>query len=152
REEDDVADAILVGEEHHETLNTAAKAAGGRHANLKRLKVVLVEHLCLVVAALALARLVFEAGALIQWVIELGEALAQLEAARVGLEALDDAGVARLALGQGQEIGRIVINKCRSLDTGLWTLEHDALQVVYEPAACEFRVHLVAAGPHGGGQ
>src|SRR5262249_14753628 len=71
-----------------------------------------------------------------------------LEAARVGLETLDDAGVAGLALCQGQEIGWIVIDKHRPFDTSLWTLEHDALQVVYEPSACQLGVHLVAAGLH----
>ena len=56
-----------------------------------------------VVAAVAFFELVFEAAALVVGIVELGEGVADLEAADVELEALDPVGLVGLDLGQRRD-------------------------------------------------
>ena len=64
-EQNDVADAGAVGQQHHQTVNANAAAAGGRHAVFQCAdKVVVVEH-GFVVAAVFCSYLGVEAGGLV---------------------------------------------------------------------------------------
>src|SRR5262245_6993535 len=99
-EEDDLADGATAGEEHDEAVDADAEAAGGRHAVLQGDEEVLVQGLGLVVAGGAQPGLLTEAGALLQWVVELRVGVAELEAAGVGLEPLDVAFVLWFSLGK----------------------------------------------------
>ncbi len=78
-EQDNVADRLLVSHQHRQAIDADAQAAGRGHTNLQSLQEILVEHLSLVVALAALAHLVLEARALIQWIIQLGKGIAQFQ-------------------------------------------------------------------------
>src|SRR5690349_13905779 len=99
REENHLADCLLVGEQHRQLLDAAAPATRRRHAHLQRFDVILVEELRLVVPARPLARLILEAHPLIQRIVQLAEGIAHLQAARKELEALGGIWLTRLALG-----------------------------------------------------
>ena len=70
-------------------------AGGGRHAVLERADVVLVHPVGLLVAPLALRRLVLEALPLVDRVVQLGVGVGELPPADEELEAVDEARVAR---------------------------------------------------------
>ena len=65
--------------------------------------IVLVHAVGFFVAAFFLGHLGFEAAALLVGVVELGEGVADLEAADVELESLDPFGVVGLLLGEGRD-------------------------------------------------
>ncbi len=109
-EEDDVADGRGVGEEHGEAVDADAFAGGGREAVAEGADVVFVDggH-GLFVAAFFLLDLLLEAVVLVDGVVELGEGVADLEAADVELEALDPVGLVGLDLGEwGDGQGEVV--------------------------------------------
>ncbi len=98
REEDDVADGFGVGEEHGEAVDADAFACGGGQAVAEGADVVLVHVHGFLVAAILFGHLGFEARALVVGVVELGEGVADLEAADVELEALNPVGFVGLFL------------------------------------------------------
>ncbi len=109
RKEDDVADGFGVGEEHGEAVDADAFASGGRQAVAEGADVVLVHLMGFRVAALFFGHLLLEAGELVDRVVELGEGVADLEAADVELEALDPVGFVGLFLGErGDGEGEVV--------------------------------------------
>jgi len=112
REQDDVADGARAGEDHGEAVDADAFAGGGWEAEAERADVVLVHLVGFVVAAVALLQLVFEAAALVVGVVELGEGVADLEAADVELEALDPVGLVGLDLGERRDGEREVVDDC----------------------------------------
>src|SRR5215469_5960855 len=103
-EQDDLPYAVLVGQQHNQTVDSSSPATGGRHAVLQSLDVIFIQDLGLVVPGRALASLVFEACPLLEWIIELGKGIAQLEPAGKRLEALGDPIGAGLGLGQRRDI------------------------------------------------
>ena len=83
-----------------EAVDAYAHAAGRGHADLEARDEVLVEHVGLVVAELALLGLLREAVELHDGVVELGVGVAELAAVDEALEALGHRGVAGLLLGE----------------------------------------------------
>ena len=81
-------------------VDAHAHAARGGHAILQGGEEVLVHHLGLVVAALALLDLLFKALALVDRVVQLGIGVAHLAVADEELKALGEARVLGAALGQ----------------------------------------------------
>src|SRR3990172_4841276 len=112
-EGDNIADGWAVGEEHEPAVDTDAEAGRGRHAVLQRLEELLVQPLRLAVARLAQALLLLEARPLVQRVVELREAVADLGAGHRHLEALDAAGVRGIALGERRDINGVVDEELR---------------------------------------
>ena len=109
REEDDVADGFGVGEDHGEAVDADAFAGGGRETVAEGADVVFVHLMGFIVAAFFFGHLLLEAGALVVGVVELGEGVADLEAADVELEALDPVGLVGLFLGErGDGEGEVV--------------------------------------------
>ena len=100
REEDDVADGFGVGEDHGEAVDADAFAGGGREAVAEGADVVLVHLVGFRVAAFFFGHLLLEAGELVDGVVELGEGVADFEAADVELEALDPVGFVGFFLGE----------------------------------------------------
>ena len=80
-----------------------AEAERWRHAKLERFDVTFVHALCFVVARVAHALLLFEPAALVDWVIELAKAFAELGARDDDLKPLDNVRPRRVALCQGLE-------------------------------------------------
>ncbi len=115
REEDDVADGAGAGEDHGEAVDADAFAGCGWKAEGERADVVLVHLVGFVVAAVAFFQLVFEAAALVDGVVELGEGVADFEAADVELEALDPVGLVGLDLAERRDGEREVVDD-RGLD------------------------------------
>ena len=97
REEDDVPDGGLVGEDHDEAVDPHPHTAGGRHPVLHGPDVVLVDLVCLVVAARAESGLALETTPLVHRVIELGEGVGDLLPGDEELESLGEPGLAPVA-------------------------------------------------------
>ena len=91
REEDHVANAWAVGEQHHHPVDTNPATARWRHAVFKRANVVgVVEH-GFFVACIFLVDLLLEAGGLVFGIVQLGESVRDLAARNEQFEALRDA-------------------------------------------------------------
>ena len=89
------------GEQHHEPVDADADAAGRRHAVLERPRNSSSYGCASSSPAARVARLLLEARALLVGVVELGEGVGDLHAAGEGLEALDEARLARWRLANG---------------------------------------------------
>src|SRR3989304_10563369 len=87
REEDDLADRALAGQQHHQPVDAHAQASRRGHAVLEGEEEVLVHDLGLLVARGALGRLLQEALPLLDGVVQLRVGVTELEAAGEGLEA-----------------------------------------------------------------
>src|SRR5437879_9883062 len=92
--ENDVADRRRVGEQLHETIDADSLARRRRHPVLEGADVVLVHRVRLLVAAATRAQLLLEARALLVGVVQLEEAVRDLAAGDVELEAVDERRVA----------------------------------------------------------
>jgi hypothetical protein len=90
-------------------VDADADSARGRHSVAEGADVVLVHLVGLVVALRALAELLQEAVALLEGIVQLREAVGDLHARHVQLEALRGRGVAGPRLRQGRDLGRIVV-------------------------------------------
>ena len=99
-EEDDVADGARAGEEHGEAVDADAFAGGRRQAVAEGADVVVVHRPWLRRRG-PFGHLGFEAAALVGGVVELGEGVADFEAADVELEALDPVGLVGLDSSRG---------------------------------------------------
>ena len=113
--------------------------AGRRHPVLERPHVGLVERLRLLVAAPQLLGLLLEAAALLVGVVELGERVGDLEAADVGLPALDQALLGAVALGERRHLDRVVEDEGR--------LDQGRLDLLREQAVDELAPALLRARP-----
>ena len=98
----------LPRQQHHEAVDPHADPARGRHALLERAHEVLVVGLGLLVALGRVAALLLEAGALLVGVVELGEGVGELHPAGEALEALHQAGLGAVGLGEGRQLHRVV--------------------------------------------
>ncbi len=110
REQDHVADRVLIGQQHGQSIDAQPHAAGRRHAVLERDQEVGVERLGLLVAGGACAQLLLEALPLHARVVQLGEGIGELDGAGERLAALHRGRVVRACLGQRRagEVGRVV--------------------------------------------
>src|SRR3954469_19179956 len=115
REEHDLADRAPAREEHHEAVDPDADPARRRHPVLEREQVRLVERLRLLVARRRVTDLLLEAPPLVVGIVELGERVADLHPADDRLEALDEALLGAVALGERRELDRVVEQE-RGLD------------------------------------
>ena len=106
-EQNDIPNGIAAGQKHGAAVYAYAETAGGGHAVLEGVYEVGVHHAGLVVALRAQLDLLFEAGLLVDGVVELGEGVAHLTAADEKLEALGEARVLRTALGERRDINGV---------------------------------------------
>ena len=107
REEDHVANARAVGQQHHQAVYANAAAARRWHAVFQRAdEVVVVEH-GFVVAFVLGCDLAVEAGRLLLGIVELAEAVAELAAGDVELEALGHARVGVAGARQWRNFDRV---------------------------------------------
>ena len=111
REEQHVADGGLVAEEHDHAVDAVADAARGRHAVLERAHVVVVVLHGLVVAGGLGLDLRGEAALLVDGVVELGERVGVLVAGDDQLEAVGQARVVVLALGERAHLDGVVAHE-----------------------------------------
>src|SRR5690606_34962893 len=78
RKQDDVADRVLVSDEHRKAVDADADPGGGRHPVTQRPDIILVEHHRLFIAAFALLHLVDEPLILFTRVVQLRKAVSDL--------------------------------------------------------------------------
>src|ERR1041384_7233830 len=71
REQDDIADRVLIGKNHPQPIYPDAFSRGWRHPIRKRSNVVLVDHHRFIVSVLAQAHLRFESSTLVGRIIDL---------------------------------------------------------------------------------
>ncbi len=112
RERDDVPYRIRVGQQHHETVNAEAHAAGGGHPAGDGMHEVHVHRVLLVIfPRVATAALSHETLVLLHRVGQLAVGVAHLERTGVRLEALHEQRVATLDLGQGRDVAGMVADE-----------------------------------------
>ena len=99
RKQNHVAYRRAVGEQHHETVDADARAAGRRQAVFEGADVIGVEVHRLDVAGFLLPHLLAETLGLVVGVVELRESVGELAAGDVELEALGNLGVRVIAAG-----------------------------------------------------
>src|SRR5260370_38317022 len=78
---DHVANRLLVGHEHHQAIDTDAKAPGRRHTDLQGLQKVFIEYLCLVISMRTLAHLILETRTLVKRTVQFVKCVAYSHAA-----------------------------------------------------------------------
>ena len=88
-----IPDGCAVGQQHGESGDAVADAAGGGHANLHGVEEVLIGVLGLFVALLGEGVLGGEALALVDGIVELGVGVAHLPAVHEELKALGEVGI-----------------------------------------------------------
>ena len=103
RKENHVADRGLVGQQHDQPVDADPHAAGRRHAVLERADIVGVELMRLLVTRLALAALILEPGPLIVGIVQLAERIGELGAVDEQLEALGEARIVTVRLGERRQ-------------------------------------------------
>src|SRR5216683_4181708 len=97
---DHVANRLLVSHEHHQAIDTDAKAPGRRHTHLQGFQKVFIEYLCLVISMRTLAHLILETRTLVKRIVQFGKGVAQLQAADKGLETICQSRNFAMALRQ----------------------------------------------------
>ena len=113
RKQDDVANARAVGQQHDQTIDADAAAAGRRQAVLERADVVGVVVHRLIVAGLLRLGLLLETRGLVLRVVQLGEAVGDLAPGDEQLEALGDVRVGVAASRQRRYLRRVVDDEGR---------------------------------------
>jgi hypothetical protein len=113
REENDVADAGRVGEQHDQPVDADAAAAGGRHAVFQRPYIIGVEIHGFVVAGFLGLHLRLKAGGLVFGVVQLGETVGDFAAGDEQLEALGRIRIGIGGAGQGRHFHRVIDDEGR---------------------------------------
>jgi hypothetical protein len=98
REQDDLANRLLIGQQHEQPVNSDAKSTRGGHAVLERLNEVFVEDVSFFVAPGACFDLLGEARTLIDSIVEFGEGVRHFDPANERFETLDQVGMPGLSL------------------------------------------------------
>ena len=101
REQHDLANGELTGEQHHQTVDTDTDTKRRRHTILQGTEEVLIDDHGLVVALVGQLHLLNETLLLIDGVVELGVGVGQLLTIHHQLEALGEAGLRAMHLGEG---------------------------------------------------
>jgi hypothetical protein len=160
REQDDVADARAVGEQHDQPVYAYALPGRRRQAVFERADVIGVVVHGLFVACFLLLCLLGEARRLVLRIVQLGKAVGHLAPGDVQLEAVGDRGVRVVAARERGDDRRVVHDVCR-LDQQLLGgfLEEGQLQLAQLGAVARFDPELrqlaredVAAGEIGFGE
>ncbi len=99
-EKQNLLNGVGVGQEHGNTVNTAAPTTGGRQTVLKSLTEGLVNELGLVVTLVLLAGLLLESGSLVKGIVQLSVSIANLLGSNKDLETLAKTGDVSVVLGQ----------------------------------------------------
>lgn len=118
REQQDVANGSLVGEQHDHAVDADADAARGRHTVLEGAHVVLVVLHSLVVAAGLLGHLGGKALGLVDRVVELGECVGVLVAGDDQLKAVRQARIVLKTLGKRADLDGVIAYEGR-VDDGV---------------------------------
>ena len=106
REEDHFLDRVDAGEQHHHPVHADAEPTGRRHAVLERPQVVLVDRARFGVAGVLGGLLLLEPQPLLDRIVELGVAVAQLAGVDEDLEPLGQPRVVAVDAGQRGDLGR----------------------------------------------
>ena len=112
-------DGVLVGQQHHQTVDAHADAAGRRQAIFQRLDIVDIHLIGFVISQITQLQLIFEAFALIDRIIQLREGIGIFLSVDEQLIAVCEARVIGVLLGQRRDRYRMAI-QIRRLDQGLF--------------------------------
>src|SRR5260370_41914985 len=82
---DHVANRLMVGHEHHQAIDTDAKAPGRRHTALQGIQKVIIEYLRLVIPMPTRAHLILETRTLVKGIVQFGKGVAKHQPADKGL-------------------------------------------------------------------
>ena len=107
REQNHIPNAWAVGEQHHQTVNANAAAAGRRHAVFQRTNVVGIKIHGLFVARIFGGDLRMKPSCLVFGVVELGKAVGDLAARDEQFKAFRDLGPGIGRPGQGGDLDRV---------------------------------------------
>ena len=131
RERNHIADRGTVGEEHGQTINADAQAAGRRHAHLQGLQKILIDALGLEVAGRPTLLLALQTLTLIDWINQLTEGIGGFAAHDEELKTLHQAWLAAVGAGQRRDLDRIIEHERRLDQVGF----HRLLKRLTEQAA-----------------
>ena len=106
REGDHLSDVRLVGDQHGQSIDAETESGRRRQSPLQRLDVILVDVHRLGLALGGQSGLVLEAGALVERVDQFRESVGEFASDGVGLEALDEVGVALVAARERRDLDR----------------------------------------------
>lgn len=106
-------DAVVVGDKHDHAVDTHTPSSSGRETVLQAGAEVLVDELGLVVALVLLARLLLEAEALVEGVVQLGVGVDNLLLADEGLETFAEADLVAVVLGERRHHLRVAVDEGR---------------------------------------
>ena len=112
-EEDDVADALGVREQHDGTVDPHAHAARRRQPVFQRVDKVFVEGVRFLVALILFTGLIREALALVERIVELAEGVGEFPSVDEKFEAVSHIGVLFVALRERRDDGRVADDECR---------------------------------------
>ena len=113
REQQDVANRWLVGEQHHHPVDPDAETGGRRHAVFERADIVGVEEHRLLIARTLARRLLAKPRGLVVRIVELRETVGELASADEELEAVGDERIAVVASREWRDLGRVRIHEGR---------------------------------------
>src|SRR5579859_3064294 len=99
-EEDDVADGLLIGHQHGQSVNAKANTPGRGHSYLHRFQEIFIEHLSFIVALRSLASLILKTRPLIEGIIEFSIGVAHLQRTNERLEALNQTWKLSMLFGE----------------------------------------------------
>src|ERR1035437_9008109 len=97
RKEHHIAYGLFTGHHHHQPVHAESEASHGRHPVFERAQEILVQHHCLFIAFCPQPRLLLEASALIERIVEFAERIRKLLPVHVQLEPLDESQIGRAA-------------------------------------------------------
>ena len=100
RKEDDFFNRVDAGEQHRKSVDANAQATGWRHAVLEGTDVVLVDTAGLGIASFPGSLFVFEAGTLLDGIVEFGVAIAEFATIDEDLESFGQERVVAIDPGQ----------------------------------------------------
>mmetsp|Transcript_2276 Transcript_2276/g.5249 ORF Transcript_2276/g.5249 Transcript_2276/m.5249 type:complete len:470 (-) Transcript_2276:482-1891(-) len=128
REEDNLLDGVLVGQEHGETVDTKTPASGGRKANLEGLNEALVDGLGLIVSSCLILHLLLETSTLVNRVVQLSVCVGKLLGSDKELEALSEEFVIAVLLGKRGHDKRVVSEEGGVNALGLKELANESIE------------------------
>src|SRR5699024_1089693 len=108
-----VSYGAAVGQQHYQPVDTYTEASGRRKSVFKCGDVILIHHICFIVALLALFDLLDKPFLLVDRVVELRKRIAELAPCDEYLKALGKVGIVRVTLCQRRYLYRVLIDKRR---------------------------------------
>ncbi len=100
REKDNVADTAAVGKEHNQTVDTDTQSSRRRQAVLQRGHKIFVHHMSFIITGRTFFHLFLETFALVNRIVELGEAIANLTGINKPFKTIGDLRISLTAFCQ----------------------------------------------------